>query len=58
VTKVGYVPLSKGTLSVQTARFDKGITGSSLGGHGSVLGLGIKWAAVENDDDARSRLAQ
>ena len=58
VTKVGYVPLSRGTLSVQTARFDKGITGSAMGGHGSVLGLGIKWAGVDNDDEARSRLAQ
>jgi phosphate transport system substrate-binding protein len=58
VTKVGYVPLSRSTLSVQVARFDKGITGSALGGHGSVLGLGLKWASVENDDEARSRLAQ
>ena len=58
VSKVGYVPLSKSILSVQTARFDKGITGSALGGHGSVLGLGLKWATVENDDEARSRLAQ
>jgi phosphate transport system substrate-binding protein len=58
VTRVGYVPLSRGTLSVQAARFDKGITGSALGGHGSVLGLGLKWASVDNDDEARSRLAQ
>lgn len=58
VTQVGYVPLSKGVLSVQTARFDKGITGSALGGHGSVLGLGLKWATVENEDDVRTRLAQ
>jgi phosphate transport system substrate-binding protein len=58
VTKVGYVPLSKGTLSVQAARFDKGITGPSIGGHGSVLGLGLKWASVEDEDKERSRLAQ
>jgi phosphate transport system substrate-binding protein len=58
VSKVGYVPLSRAVLNVQMARFDKGITGTALGGHGSVLGLGLKWATVENDDEARSRLAQ
>jgi hypothetical protein len=42
----GYVPLSKSTLSVQAARFDKGITGSAMGTHGSVLGFGVKWASV------------
>jgi phosphate transport system substrate-binding protein len=58
VAGVGYVPLSRGTLSVQAARFDKGTTGSALGGHGSVLGFGLKWASVDNDDETRSRLAQ
>ncbi len=50
VTKLGYVPLGRSALSAQVARFDKDITSSSPGGHGSVLGLGIKWVGLDNDD--------
>ena len=41
VSKVGYVPLPNAALMVQTSRFDRGVTGSVLGGHGSVLGVGL-----------------
>ena len=39
VTQVGYVPLPMTALLTQVARFEKGTTGSALGGHGSVTGV-------------------
>ena len=38
VAKVGYVPLPAAALTLQNSRFEKGIAGSALGGHGSVIG--------------------
>jgi phosphate transport system substrate-binding protein len=39
VMQVGYVPLPTLTLRTASSRFSKGITGSVLGGTGSVLGV-------------------
>jgi hypothetical protein len=38
-TDIGYVPLPTPARVSQVARFDKGVTGSTLGGHGSVTGV-------------------
>jgi len=41
VTQVGYVPLPNRSLLAQAARFQKGVTGSAFGGHGSVKGVAL-----------------
>jgi phosphate transport system substrate-binding protein len=41
VTGVGYVPLPTRSSLLQIARFQKGVTGSALGGHGSVKGVAL-----------------
>lgn len=55
VTQVGYVPLSTKTLTAQLDRFEKGATGSALGGHGSVTG--VKLDAFEEWEKERERVA-
>ena len=57
-TKVGYVPLSAAALTLQTSRFDKGVTGSALGAHGSVLGLSLDWFNVSEEDKIKAQLVQ
>jgi phosphate transport system substrate-binding protein len=52
VTKVGYVPLPLTALTAQAARFEKGVTGSVLGGHGSVTGVPL----TSFDDDEKERM--
>jgi len=52
VTKVGYVPLPPSSLVAQNTRLDKGVTGSVLGGHGSVVGVGL----YSFDEDERERI--
>ncbi|KYC43735.1 phosphate-binding protein [Scytonema hofmannii PCC 7110] len=42
VLQVGYVPLPNITLQSANSRFNKGLTGSVLGGKGSVIGVGQK----------------
>ncbi|MUH00949.1 phosphate ABC transporter substrate-binding protein PstS family protein [Scytonema sp. UIC 10036] len=42
VLQVGYVPLPNITLQAASSRFNNGITGSLLGGKGSVIGVGQK----------------
>jgi hypothetical protein len=54
VTQVGYVPLPATSLVAQAARFEKGITGSALGGHGSVTG--VKLDAFEEEEKERERV--
>ncbi len=58
VTKVGYVPLPAAALALQSSRFDKGVTGSALGGHGSVLGLKLNWFDVSEEDKVKAQLVQ
>jgi phosphate transport system substrate-binding protein len=41
VSSVGYVPLPNSSLLSQLARFQKGVTGSALGGHGSVKNVDV-----------------
>ncbi len=53
VTKVGYVPLPASALIAQAARFDQGITGSALGGHGSVTG--VKFDVFDEWEKERDR---
>jgi phosphate transport system substrate-binding protein len=53
VKKVGYVPLPPATLAAQTSRLDKGVTGSVLGGQGSVTGITFTWF---DDDKERDRV--
>lgn len=58
VEKVGYVPLPAGSLLAQTQRFDEGVTGSGLGGHGSVLGVNLDWSNPEDQEKAKNQLVQ
>lgn len=53
VTEVGYVPLPPGALLRQAARFKKGVTGSALGGVGSVTGVPL--TSFDDDEKARMR---
>jgi phosphate transport system substrate-binding protein len=52
VARVGYVPLPTTALVAQASRFEKGVTGSALGGHGSVTGVGL----YSFDEDERERI--
>jgi phosphate transport system substrate-binding protein len=52
VTQVGYVPLPLTALAAQAARVEKGVTGSALGGHGSVTGVPL----TSFDDDEKERM--
>ena len=52
VAKVGYVPLPPSSLVAQNARLDKGVTGSVLGGHGSVIGVSL----YSFDEEERERI--
>jgi len=54
VTNVGYVPLPAAALVTQASRFDKGVTGSALGGHGSVTGVTLN--AFDEDEKERDRV--
>jgi phosphate transport system substrate-binding protein len=54
VTNVGYVPLPAAALVTQASRFDKGVTGSALGGHGSVTGVTLN--AFDEDEKERDRI--
>ena len=60
VTKVGYIPLPAAALVTQAARFEKGVTGSALGGHGSVTGVALNTFDEEEKerDRIRSQLVQ
>ena len=53
VTKVGYVPLPTAALVTQASRFEKGVTGSALGGHGSVTGVALN--AFDEEEKERDR---
>jgi phosphate transport system substrate-binding protein len=57
VTQVGYVPLPSKALSTQVARFEKGTTGSALGGHGSVTGVALDTFDEEEKERDRVRSA-
>lgn len=52
VAEVGYVPLPPSALVRQAARFEKGVTGSALGGAGSVTGVPL----TSFDDDEKDRM--
>jgi phosphate transport system substrate-binding protein len=54
VTNVGYVALPAAALVTQALRFEKGVTGSALGGHGSVTGVALN--AFDEDEKARDRV--
>jgi phosphate transport system substrate-binding protein len=56
VEKVGYVPLPTVTLAAQTLRIEKGVTGSVLGGQGSVTGITFNWFDDDKEKD-RERAA-
>jgi phosphate transport system substrate-binding protein len=53
VAQVGYVPLSGAALQNSVMRLYKGVTGSVLGGHGSVLG--VKANAFDDEDEEKIR---
>lgn len=57
VTQVGYVPLPTRSLLAQAARFQKGVTGSVLGGHGSVKGVALDAFDEEEKEKDRVRSA-
>ena len=54
VTSVGYVPLPAAALVTQAARFEKGTTGSVLGGHGSVTGVALN--SFDEEEKERDRI--
>jgi hypothetical protein len=54
VTKVGYLPLPTAALVAQASRFDKKITGSVLGGQGSVTGVSLN--AFDEEEKERDRI--
>ena len=59
IQQVGYVPLPPATLAAQAGRFKKGLTGSVLGGKGSVTGLTFTWFDDDKERDrTRSELVQ
>jgi len=53
VKKVGYVPFPTATLAAQASRIEKEVTGSVLGGKGSVTGITFTWF---DDDKERDRV--
>lgn len=53
VAEVGYVPLPPAALTARSARFEKGVAGSTLGGHGSVTG--VKFHLFDDDDEERNK---
>jgi phosphate transport system substrate-binding protein len=55
VTTVGYVPLPTTGLVAQTSRFEKGVTGSALGGHGSITGVALDSFDAEEKERSRIR---
>ena len=54
VTQVGYVPLPAAALIAQASRFDKHVTGSVLGGRGSVTGVALH--TFDDDEKERDRI--
>jgi len=48
-----YVPLPPAALTARSARFEKGVAGSALGGHGSVTG--VKFHVFDDDDEERNK---
>ena len=58
VTTVGYVPLPNSALVAQAARFEKGVIGSTQGGHGSVIGVSRYSFDEEEREQIRNELVQ
>lgn len=58
IAQAGYVPLPTSAQIAQTARLEKGITGSALGGHGSVLGVKLDWFNVDEEEKVKAQLVQ
>ena len=58
VTRVGYVPLPAAALTTQASRFEKGVKGSALGGHGAVTGVGLYSFDEEERERIRNQLVQ
>jgi hypothetical protein len=50
--------LPAATLAVQTTRFDSGVKGSALGGHGSVLGVHMDLFSVDEEEKIKAQLVQ
>jgi hypothetical protein len=58
VSTVGYVPLPPTALTVQSSRFENGVTGSALGGHGSVTDIVYGWFNRDEDEKVKAQLVQ
>jgi phosphate transport system substrate-binding protein len=58
VKAIGYVPLSATAMVATTTRFDKGMPGSIMGGHGSVLNVKLNLFDDEDEDRVRALLVQ
>jgi phosphate transport system substrate-binding protein len=58
VSKVGYVPLPPTALTVQSARFESGVTGSAFGGHGSVTDIVYGWFNKDEEEKVKAQLVQ
>jgi len=54
VTKVAYFPLPPPALAARNSRFAKGVAGSAMGGHGSVIGVWLH--AFDDDDEERNKV--
>ena len=58
VSNVGYVPLPPSALTVQSSRFENCVTGSALGGHGSVTDIVYGWFNRDEVEKAKAPLVQ
>ena len=58
VTSIGYVPLSSAAMLSATGRFEEGLPGSALGGHGSVLNVKLNAFDDEDDEKVKALLVQ
>lgn len=58
VSKVGYVPLPPAAVTAQNLRFEKGVTGSAFGGHGSVLDVVHGWFNADEEEKVKAQLVQ
>ena len=57
VSKVGYVPLPAGALTIQNSRFENGVTGSVLGAKGAVPDIVYGWFSTV-DEKVKAQLVQ
>ena len=58
VKTIGYVPLSSAAMLAAAGRFERGLPGSALGGHGSVLNVKLNAFDDEDEEKVKALLVQ